>query len=67
MAKKNRVHANFRLHPDTYKVIKKYAKKDGVSEGVAVDCLIGSLRIKESQLLDMEEELKKLTNNSPAF
>ena len=67
MAKKNRVHVNFRIAPETYKQIKKLARREGYSEGVAVDCFVASCAIKESQLQYMEEELKKFTKIYPTY
>ena len=67
MAKKHRVHVNFRVTPDTYKEIKRLARKAGVSEGVAVDRFVASTFINDAYIKNLEEELRKLTNNSPAF
>jgi hypothetical protein len=43
MKKRNRVHVNFRVVPETAKFIRKYAKKHGISEGLALDHIVASV------------------------
>ena len=67
MAKKNRVHVNYRLRPEVRGIIRKYAKKHDISEGQAVDEIVFSCEIKDELLRDMDQQLRKLTLNSHAF